>query len=209
MGQGLKAPKGLAIRGNDLFVTDINRVVKVDIAKGSISRIFEVEGSKFLNDIVIDEEGTVFTSDMFSNVIYQIRGNSVSRFVEDDRISGANGLYLKGEQLVVSRWDSEIDLNTFVSKQLGDVVSISLKNPKEMSTSNAVTGHLDGLTYDNEGNQLLSDWMNGDVFRVDRAGRSEKLYNFGQGTADISFAKELNTLLVPQMNQSKLILIKF
>ncbi len=39
-------------------------------------------------------------------------------------------------------------------------------------------------------------------------GKTKKMYNFGQGTADISVAKELNLLLVPQMGQNKLMFIK-
>ncbi len=207
--RGLRAPKGLALRGNALFVTDVDRIVRVDVRAGKIDRIFPVPGAKFLNDLVVDARGVVYASDMFSNTIYQVADGVPSKFVEDDRVQGANGLSIRDGFLVVSRWGSEMDPQTFVSKYPGNVVSINLADPSELIVSDAVTGHLDGLTYDGDGNQLVSDWMTGDVFRVNQAGEGQRLFNFGPGTADISYAPELETLLVPQMNQSKLILVKF
>ncbi len=50
--------------------------------------------------------------------------------------------------------------------------------------------------------------MNGDIFTMTKQGKVKKMFNFGQGTADISFAKGLNLLMVPQMNESKLIFLQ-
>jgi hypothetical protein len=50
--------------------------------------------------------------------------------------------------------------------------------------------------------------MNGDVFKIQKDGTAEKMYNFSQGCADISFSQDLNLLLVPQMNESKVMAVK-
>lgn len=206
--KGLKAPKGLAIVGNNLYVTDVDRVVKIDIRKASISKIFPVAGSKFLNDVAVGKNGVVYISDMLSNIIYRIQHNRLSKLIQDDRVLGANGLLMDGEsRLMVARWGSELDPTTFATKVPGDIVAINVEIPSEMVITQSVTGNLDGLAQDNQENLWISDWMNGDVFMMTKSGEAKKVYNFGKGTADISYAKELNLLLVPQMNQSKLMFI--
>lgn len=70
---GLNAPKGLRSHGGTLWVSDIDRLVAVDIEKGEISKEVPVPNSKFLNDVACDEEGTVYVSDLLDHKIYSYR----------------------------------------------------------------------------------------------------------------------------------------
>ena len=54
----------------------------------------------------------------------------------------------------------------------------------------------------------VSDWFNGDIYKVNKNGSAQKVFNLKQGAADLSFSKELNLLLVPQMNESKVMAFK-
>src|SRR5690606_14202619 len=47
---GLNAPKGMAIMGDKLYVTDIDELVEINIADSSIANKYPVEGATFLND---------------------------------------------------------------------------------------------------------------------------------------------------------------
>ena len=55
----LNAPKGLGIFGGFLYVTDIDRVLKLNLEDGEIEHVLEVEKANFLNDITIGPDGSV------------------------------------------------------------------------------------------------------------------------------------------------------
>ena len=63
---GLNAPKGMGIFQDTLYVTDIDRVHAIDMGSGKIKSTWNVEGAKFLNDIAIDQKGTVYITDMYA-----------------------------------------------------------------------------------------------------------------------------------------------
>jgi sugar lactone lactonase YvrE len=71
-----------------------------------------------------------------------------------------------------------------------------------------IQGHLEGIAVDNKGTLWISDWVFGDIYTMTKQGKTQKMFNLGYGTADLTVAKELNLLAVPQMNDSKLIFIK-
>ena len=48
---GLNAPKGMGIYEHFLYVTDIDRVVKIDIVEGLVAEEFAFPDARFLNDI--------------------------------------------------------------------------------------------------------------------------------------------------------------
>jgi sugar lactone lactonase YvrE len=206
---GLYAPKGLTVVGDDLYFTDVTRVVKVSITKGKIIKTYPVKAAKFLNDTTVDAEGNVYISDMFSDVIYKITKDKLSVWIKDAKVAGSNGLFTDGkEHLLAMKWGTDVDEKTFITKTPGDVAIVSLKKPTEITVVKELQGNLDGVGVDNKGTLWISDWMSGDVYTMTKQGEVKKMFNLGQGTADISVAKELNLLLVPQMYQNKLILIK-
>lgn len=205
---GLHAPKGLAIVGDDLYVTDVTRVHRVSISKAKITKTFVVKDSKFLNDVVADEKGNVYVSDMFTSTLYRIQNNQLSSWIKDPKVENVNGLYIVDKNLLATKWGTNIDMNTFKASNPGHLATILLSQPTNITLSDKVQGHLDGITSDHTDTIWISDWMNGDVYSMDKSGKVSKRYNFGQGTADISFAKDLNLLIVPQMNKSKILFIQ-
>lgn len=206
---GLHAPKGLAIVGDDLYVSDVTRVHKVSISKSKILKTFTVKNSKFLNDTVADAKGNIYISDMFSNIIYRIQNDKLSQWVQDPKLEGSNGLFTDGkEHLLVVKWGNGVDPKTFATTSPGDMATIPFSNTADIHVNKEIQGNLDGLTVDSKGVLWISDWMNGNIFTMTKQGKVKKMFNMGQGTADISVAKELDLLMIPQMNQSKLIFIQ-
>lgn len=206
----LKAPKGMAIVKDHLYVSDVNEVVKIDILKGKILKTWKVKNAQFLNDVVADAKGNVYVSDMNANVIHIIKNDKLTDWIRSPKLRGPNGLFTDGsEHILMGQWGSEVDPKTWVAKKPGHLTVLSLKekNP-EVSEQKSLTGHLDGIDSDTAGNLYVSDWINGDVWKVKKTGEATKRFNFGQGTADISVAKELNLLLIPQMSQNKIIAVE-
>lgn len=207
---GLKAPKGMAIVKNHLYVSDVDRLVKIDIRKAKILQTYDIPAGKFLNDVVADKKGNIYLSDMFDNCIYKLGKGGLKVWLKSDKLTNPNGLFTDGKvHMIVGLWGDKVDPKTFVAEIPGGVVSIDLANPKDdFKVEPIIRGHMDGVDSDVQGNLWLSDWISGDVFVMKPNGQGELKYNFGQGTADISVAKELGLLLVPQMGQNKVIAVK-
>lgn len=207
---GLKAPKGMVIVGKFLFVSDVNQLVKIDIDKAKIVQTINVPKAKFLNDVIADKNGNVYVSDMFTNKIHVLNKKGLRTWFSSSELKGPNGLYTDGtEHIIAVTWGGPIDSKTFATGTLGGVYSLSLKNKNDsLVMEESLRGNLDGISADAKGQLWVSDWMNGNVHLVKKNGSSTLKYNFGQGTADISVAKELNLLLIPQMNTSRVIAVE-
>ena len=76
--EGLNAPKGLALLGNTLWVSDIDELVQIDIEKAAVVKKIPFKGAKFLNDVAVTAEGIVFVSDTAGNQVYKYDGTNVS-----------------------------------------------------------------------------------------------------------------------------------
>jgi len=103
---GLNAPKGIAIEGGHLFVTDVNAIAEIDLASGAILSRTDVPGAVFLNDSVIAPDGSVLASDSGGSRIYRLEGGDVSTVAEGDWLGGANGLLFEDGRLLVSTMDT-------------------------------------------------------------------------------------------------------
>ncbi len=208
--KGLKAPKGMAIAGKYLYVSDVNQVVKIDILQEKIVQTAYVSGAKFLNDVASDAQGNVYISDMMTDTIHIWDQKGIRVWLKSPALRSPNGLYTDGkEHILLASWGNPIDPTTFATKDLGALSSLSLKvSPKTIVEEKSLRGNLDGITADNYGNLWISDWMSGDVYKVAKNGTAQKVYYLSPGTADVTFAKELNLLLIPQMNENKVLAVK-
>jgi hypothetical protein len=189
---GLNAPKGLGVLGGFLYVADINRVVKIDIAAGKIAGHIEIPGSQFLNDIATDNQGNVYVSDMNGQAIYRIREEKPEVWVKSDKVAGVNGLYVTGDNILAGLQDR--------------IVSISLKT-KEIKNFILNTGAIDGLVPDGNGNYLISDWL-GNIHLVSSKHEKIKLLDStpaNVNAADIDFVTEKKLLLVPTFSDNRVV----
>lgn len=59
----LNAPKGMALRGNELFVADIDTVRVFDRRTGAPRGEIKIEGATFLDDVTLAPDGRVLVSD--------------------------------------------------------------------------------------------------------------------------------------------------
>lgn len=207
--KGLKAPKGMAIVGNELYVSDVDQVVKIDMKNAKILETVKVAGAKFLNDVTADAAGNVYISDMMTDTIHIWNKKGVSVWKKTPALRSPNGLHAVGsEHLLMASWGNPI-AKDFTTLNLGALSALSLKNSEESFVEEkSFSGNLDGISPDTQGNLWISDWKNGNVYRVQKNGSAELVMNLKTGAADLSFSKELNLLLVPQMKESKVMAFK-
>jgi DNA-binding beta-propeller fold protein YncE len=181
---GLDAPKGMGILKGHLYVTDINRVHKINITDEEIVKEFKVDGAEFLNDITVGPDGAVYISDMSTNKIHRIVKNKIEMFFDNDEIIKPNGLTFEDKDLLIGTKNGIFTLNTS-DKSLHHLV----KN----------TGSIDGLELDGKGNYIISDWS-GKVQLVHPGKPAIELLNttdYNINAADIEYIADRELLLIP------------
>ena len=145
---GLNAPKGLVQYENQLYVSDIDRLIAIDVETGEINGTWPADGAKFLNDLAVDDTGRVYVSDMLTDSIYQLDDDKLSLWLQDEALQHPNGLQVNGNQLLVAPWGKDLQ-DDFSTKVPGHLITVDLSS-KSISNfgSGEPVGNLDGLESD-------------------------------------------------------------
>ena len=197
---GFDAPKGMVLAGDTLYVSDIDRLVAIDLEGGKISGSWPAEGAVFLNDTAIDAVGRVYVSDMMTDRIYVLDGDSVSVWLEDAALTHPNGLEVQDGKLLVAAWGKDIQQD-FSTKVPGSLLSVDLET-KAISVigDGAGVGNLDGIEPDGAGGWLTTDWVAGGLYRIGADGKAQELLDLGQGSADLEYIPDQKLAIIPMMS---------
>ncbi len=199
---GLDAPKGMALHGGMLYVSDINKLVVIDVASGEIAATHEAPGSVFLNDVTAHEDGRIFVSDMATNTVHLLEGGSFAAWLQDDALENPNGLLAEGDRLLVGAWGvMNEDFSTDVPGHL-KAVDYASKEITSLGSGEPV-GNLDGVEADGKGGYLVTDWMSGGLYRFAADGSSELLMDLNQGSADHEVIEAEGIAIIPMMMDGK------
>ncbi len=194
---GLNSPKGIRIHKNTLWVSAVDELVAIDIAKGNISKNVKIDGAKFLNDVAVDDAGNVYVSDMLGNKILKYDGKEATVVFEGEETEWPNGVLVDGDRLLVGGWGKPSE--DFTTKVPGRLFAIDLKTKKKSLITPKPTGNLDGLELDGHGGYILTDWIAGKVLKVSKDGEVKTLLDGFKGAADIAYLPEKHLLILPRM----------
>lgn len=201
---GLNDPKGIDLWNNELYIADVDHVVKVDM-KGDITVIAKAKDFPgkpvFLNDMEIDGNGTLYVSDSGTDDgenagIYQItQAGKVSEILDDkSAIKRPNGLLMDGNDTLLVA-----DFGT------GDLYRANISSGKTEALNKGFGG-ADGLVRDSKGYLYVSDWQNGKVWQlVEPKATPQLLSDDFVSAADISLSADGQYLIVPDMKGSKIV----
>ena len=195
---GLDAPKGMALHGDLLFVSDIDQLVVIDVSASSVKSRHATPGAKFLNDVAAGADGSVFVSDMFTNTIHRWHDGQWAVWMNDAGLDSPNGLWHDGDSLLVACWGSA-EIGTPGN---GGIVRVSLGDQSISPFSKEGFGHLDGLEKDIDGDFYVTDWSAGLLYHVELDGTHELLLDLGSGSADIGYIAGMDLLLIPMMKDN-------
>ena len=199
---GMDDPKGLIFIGKSLYVTDKNRVLKVEPdGKWSVfgSTMAFPQTPIFLNDITSDESGNLYVSDSGNlksgGAIFKISKDKKITLVLNENtpeILAPNGLWITKNDLY------EVDFSS------GILYKINLKT-KSISKIAEGLGGGDGLVKFGD-NFFISDWKNGKIYKVQ--GNKVSLYKDGfTAAADIALSYDKKSIITPDMKAGSVTIV--
>jgi hypothetical protein len=201
---GLDAPKGTEVVGGKLYVSDIDRLVEIDIVSGTIANTYPAEGAKFLNDLAVTNDGRVFIADSFGNAIYVLEDGKISEWLRDPALLGPNGLTIVGSDLVVA---SLGDLSGgFENLKPSNVKKVDLASKAISDFGTAETfGNLDGIEPDGKGGVIVTDNRGGRLLEVMPGAAPTEIAKLAPGAADFEYVPAAGLYIIPQMMQGEIV----
>jgi hypothetical protein len=202
---GLDAPKGMRSVGNTLWVSDIDDVVSIDIAKGQITARVLVDGAQFLNDLATAPDGTVYVSDSMLSRIYSVKDGKSSVFVEGaDVVEQPNGLLVDGSRLILGTIGPAPTPGApapgrgqGAPRPSGHLFAFDLKTKQRTQLKNENVGGIDGIEPDGSGGLLVTDVTGQRLLHVAKSGQVKVLAKFSAGGADFGYIGTKRIAVVP------------
>ena len=193
---GLSAPKGAAIVGATLYVTDIDELVAIDIPTATIIGRYPAKGATFLNDVAAGPDGAVYVSEYAEiSAVYRFDGTSMSIWFKDDRVPRPNGLAAASDGLIVG------------SGANGTILKVAYADKHVTELAKSPNG-VDGLI-PFEGGFITSDWSGHTMF-VTKDGAKTLLDTTADkvNAADLGFIPGSNLILVPTFFDNRVVAYK-
>jgi len=179
----LNGPKGISLGWGRLWIADITRLVRFDLAGEGPGRPFSVQGAKRLNDVATDGKA-VYLSDTAAGNVHRIaRGeHGVLKAPE-----GVNGITLSGAKMYAVSWT------------LHDVYELDPSGegePHPLGLADHFTA-LDGIEVLDDGTILVSDFPAGKVSAIDPGLKTVRTLLETTTPADIGLDRKRLLLYVP------------
>lgn len=189
--KGMNAPKGMAVVGNMLYVTDIDRFHIINIDEAKIVKTINVDSAVFLNDIAIENDTNVYISDMARNHVLKYDGKTVEIWLVDEKVNKPNGLaFFKGNLLLGT--DDKLLRVDLVERKIRVVVE--------------ETGPIDGLIPLGGNKFVVSDWSG----RILRISPNEKIVLSNTTSekiqaADLGYIPDEKLVLIPTFFDNRVV----
>jgi hypothetical protein len=208
---GLNEPKGIRIHRGVLYVSDVTRVVRVDLAHADNPAFIDVPGAVFLNDVAVDgHTGDVYVTDTIGNAVYRARGTQVDLVLQDPQLESPNGVLFDRGSLLIASVGPDLDPVTFQTSAPGRVQRLDLET-LELTAVSERLGLLDGLERDRV-DLLVSDFSIG-VYRASPGEEAQLVLDNAEyglsSSADIGFDAHRRRLAVPELLGTRVGLFDF
>ncbi len=202
-GVTLNAPKGMAVSGSSLFVSDIDCVRIFDLAQGTPTGEVCVPEATFLNDVAADEYGTLWVTDSGflpgfapsgTDAVYRMAPDGrMNAIVEGDFLGAPNGVAVGSRGIMVVTFGS------------GEVFTVTVDGERT-PVMPASERQLDGVEFVRDGGFMFSSWGEEAVFRVGPTGAVRKIIEDIATPADLGYDAVRHRVLVPLFNSNEVVI---
>jgi len=179
---GLNAPKGMGLHDGKLYAADLNAVVEIDVATGTLTARHAIEGATGLNDIDIAADGTIYVSDSKTGKVHRGRPGAWTTVVEG--MGRPNGVLVTSGGILLGDTG-----NKNLSRLLPD-------GKREILVKGVEP---DGIVALRDGGYIVSRW-GGEIHHISADWKANSIFTSPDEkdkTADIAYWPEENVLLVP------------
>jgi hypothetical protein len=187
---GLTATKGMGRYNNLLYAAEQTTIAVIDTKKGVIIQRIAVEGAQFLNDVTINQNGTLFVSDSRTGKVHKIDKGNVSVYIED--LNGVNGLLSDGNDLYI----------------LADGKLMKADNEKNLTTlAEGIEGGADGIVKINENEFIVTGWE-GVIYHISNSGVKRVLSDTRDeqiNSADLGYNPADKIIYIPTFSKNSVV----
>ncbi len=186
----LQAPKGLWVKNNHIYISDLNRVCVANIDTKRMHCI-PVKSSRFLNDITL-HGNAIYVTDTATNNIYCIKHNKVSIFYHGNGDFSPNGIVFSKR------------LKAFIVVSFNQPAINIISQKGKLIKSIRIAGYtgFDGVSIYKD-KIYISDYRTGRIFAIGFNFRKPvPVKRFDTSVADIGVYD--NKLLAPLLEANKL-----
>jgi len=227
-GVTLNSPKGIYLYRRELYVADVDTLRVFDRFTGYPLRNVAIPNPfapspLFLNDMVVDSDGTVYLTDNQHSAIFTVdREGRASVLASGPELGNPNGIL--ADESGVS-WVTFFGHEVKRRKRSGKIVTEAVLPAVDVSGLELAPGVplptgallLDGYgRFD--GSLLVSSWVTGKIYLVGRSGKDIETVAEVKGAvnspppdgpADLNIDQGRNRLLLPLFNSNQLLIIPF
>ncbi|MFZ3064677.1 MAG: hypothetical protein WA277_05275 [Nitrospirota bacterium] len=202
----LNKPKGIAVKADKLWVTDIDVLWEFNLDTKEGKKI-SLEGAQFLNDVII-RDNTLYVSDTQGDQIFQIEPadylskshRPTIKVIAKGKGLSPNGLCGEKGNLYVAGYD-------FGGSDRG-LYSVSAK--EDVKTLLPPFGQLDGIAHTKDGKYIFfSDWKTKSLYKMKIGGKPEAVATGFEGPADFALWEDDKGIhiAIPDLAKSEMRLI--
>jgi sugar lactone lactonase YvrE len=193
----LNAPKGLAISGGQIWVSDIDTVRSFDLKTGAAKATIKIAGATFLNDVAAGPDGKVYVADSGlddkfastgTDAVYVIEKGAAKALAKTKDLKGPNGVLVN----TAGVW-----VNTFGAAEL---YRLGPKGEK-LDVTTLPKGKLDGIVTMGD-SLLVSSWEGSAIYKGKPGGTFEAVLSQLSAPADIGFDTKRSRVLVPRFTEN-------
>ncbi|WP_105982240.1 SMP-30/gluconolactonase/LRE family protein [Nonlabens agnitus] len=205
---GLNNPKGIALSGDYIYVSDVTELVEISRETGKVSNRYAVGDEQFLNDVAVDDQGNVYVSDMRSSSIYRLDFDKVfTKWLSSLELENPNGLLAVENDLYIAGWGLPGSENSEGNTQ-GRLLKLNITNQKIDKVTALPQGNLDGIQVFDDTHFLVSDWRRGTIFKISKLGDVKVFMTSEASVGDILYLRDQKLLALPLNRQNKVQLYK-
>jgi sugar lactone lactonase YvrE len=202
-GVTLHAPKGSGLRGDTLYVADVDVVRRFHRTTGAPLGEIPVPGATFLNDVAVGADGSVYVTDtglrMGAGRMQASGTDAVYRITPDRRLATvAKGPELGSPNGLVVDADGGL---TVAGMSSGEVYRLA--NGARTPLRAPRRGQLDGVVRTRGGALLVSDWKRSAAYHVRADADPVIAIRSLPSPADIGYDARRDRVLVPQMTTNR------
>ena len=197
----VKDPKGMAVVGKKLWVTDVSMIHSFNVTTGKALATIRLPDAEFANDIAADKKGNLWVSDTRGNALYRVtKKGAVKRFGLPAKFGAPNGVAFHPRT-------GELWFVTADGRGASEVARRTGKGKIKLVKAKMSFEGLDGLAFVGK-NAVFSDFMTGALWRLTPKGKLTRRATLQGSPADLAWAPALKRLLIPQIDGGHLLVRK-